>query len=44
MSILTSSVQTFVDLTDQRKLSAYLTSNLPTVQIKDPNSNVLNPD
>lgn len=44
MSILTSSVQTFVDLTDQRKLSVYLTSNLPTVQIKDPNANVLNPN
>lgn len=44
MAILTSSVQTFVDLTDQRKLSTYLTSNLPTVQIKDPNSNILNPD
>ena len=28
-TILTSSQQTFVDITDQRKLSAYITSNLP---------------
>ena len=26
-TILTSSQQTFVDITDQRKLSAYITSN-----------------
>lgn len=37
MAILTSSQQTFVDITDQRKLSAYLTSNLPKTQTEDPN-------
>lgn len=37
MAVLTSSMQTFVDLTDQRKLSSYITSNLPTVQTEDPN-------
>lgn len=44
MAILTSSVQTFVDLTDQRKLSTYLTSNLPSIQIKDPNNGALTPN
>lgn len=37
MAILTSSQQTFVDITDQRKLSAYITSNLPKTQSEDPN-------
>lgn len=37
MAVLTSSQQTFVDITDQRKLSAYLTSNLPKTQVEDPN-------
>lgn len=37
MAILTSSQQTFVDITDQRKLSAYITSNLPKSQIENPN-------
>ena len=36
-TILTSSQQTFVDITDQRKLSAYLTCNLPKTQVEDPN-------
>ena len=36
-TVLTSSQQTFVDLTDQRKLSAYITSNLPKTQSEDPN-------
>lgn len=36
-TILTSSQQTFVDITDQRKLSAYMTSNLPKSQMEDPN-------
>ena len=36
-TVLTSSQQTFVDITDQRKLSAYITSNLPKSQIEDPN-------
>lgn len=44
MAILTSNATTFVDLTEQKKLSSYLTSNLPTVQVKDPDTNVLNPD
>ena len=38
MPILTSSQQTFVDITDQRKLSAYITSNLPKTQSEDPNT------
>lgn len=38
MAVLTSSQQTFVDITDQRKLSAYITSNLPKTQSKDPNT------
>lgn len=37
VTILTSSQQTFVDITDQRKLSAYITSNLPKTQSEDPN-------
>lgn len=37
MAVLTSSQQTFVDITDQRKLSAYITSNLPKTQVEDPN-------
>lgn len=36
-TILTSSQQTFVDITDQRKLSAYITSTLPKTQSEDPN-------
>lgn len=36
-TILTSSQQTFVDITDQRKLSAYITSNLPKTQSENPN-------
>ena len=36
-TVLTSSQQTFVDITDQRKLSAYITSNLPKTQIENPN-------
>ena len=36
-TILTSSQQTFVDITDQRKLSAYITSSLPKTQSEDPN-------
>lgn len=36
-AVLTSSQQTFVDITDQRKLSAYITSNLPKTQSENPN-------
>lgn len=35
---------TFMDLTDDRKLDVYITSNLPTIQIKDTNANTYNPD
>ena len=38
MAVLTSSQQTFVDITDQRQLSAYITSNLPKTQSEDPNT------
>lgn len=44
MAIITSSMQTFTDLTDQRRLSCYLTANLPSIQIKDPNTGSLNPN
>ncbi|MDO5392382.1 MAG: hypothetical protein Q4F24_14995 [Eubacteriales bacterium] len=36
-AVLTSSQQTFVDITDQRKLSAYITSSLPKTQSENPN-------
>ena len=36
-TVLTSSQQTFVDITDQRKLSVYITSNLPKTQSENPN-------
>ena len=36
-TVLTYSQQTFVDITDQRKLSAYITSNLPKTQTENPN-------
>lgn len=36
---ITSSVVTFMDTTDNRKLDVYITSNLPTVQIKNSNTN-----
>lgn len=36
-TVLTSSQQTFVDITDQRKLSAYITSSLPKTQTENPN-------
>ena len=35
---------TFMDLTDDRKLDVYITSNLPTTQIKDTNANTYTPD
>lgn len=44
MAILTSSQLTFVDITDQRKLSAYITSNLTTIQIRDTDSGTYTPD
>ena len=44
MAILTSSQLAFVDVTDQKKISAYITSNLTTVQIYDTDGNKFNPD
>lgn len=43
MAILTSSQLTFVDITDQRQLSAYLTSNKTTVQIYDTDNQTYSP-
>lgn len=37
--IMTSPNVTFMDTTDNRKLDVYITSNLPTVQIKNSNTN-----
>ena len=37
--IINSNVVTFMDTTDNRKLDVYITSNLPTVQIKNLNTN-----
>ena len=36
---ITSGVVNFMDTTDNRKLDVYITSNLPTVQIKNSNTN-----
>lgn len=44
MAVLTSSQQTFVDITDQRKLSAYITSSLPKSQVYDPDTTTYAPD
>lgn len=44
MAVLTSSQQTFVDITDQRKLSAYITSNLPKSQVYDPDTDSYAPN
>lgn len=43
MAILSSSQITFVDITDQRKLSAYLTCNRTTIQIYDTDASTYNP-
>lgn len=37
--IINSNVVNFMDTTDNRKLDVYITSNLPTVQIKNSNTN-----
>ena len=42
--ILTSNSVTFLDYTDNRKLEVYITSNLPTTQIYNPNSGAYSPD
>lgn len=44
MAVLTSSQQTFVDITDQRKLSAYITSSLPKSQVYDPDTDTYAPN
>lgn len=41
--ILKTSQLTFVDITDQRRLSVYLTSNLTTIQLYDPQAHAYNP-
>ena len=41
---ITSGSVTFVDLSDNRKLEAYITSNLPTSQIYNTNTSVYTPD
>ena len=41
---ITSGVVTFMDTTDNRKIDVYITSNLPTVQIKNSNTNAYTPD
>ena len=39
MATVSSNQLTFIDLTDQKKFSIYLTSNLPTVQVRDSEDN-----
>ena len=41
---ITSGVVTFMDTTDNRKIDVYITSNLPTIQIKNVNTNTYTPD
>ena len=41
---ITSDSVVFLDNTDNRKLEVYISSNLPTVQIKNPNTNTYTPD
>lgn len=41
---VTSGGVTFLDVTDNRKLDAYITSNLPIAQIFDQNTKTYNPD
>ena len=41
---ITSGGVTFMDLTDNRKLEAYITSNLPTTQIYNQNTKTYTPD
>ena len=44
LKTVTSGNVVFMDLTDSRKLDAYITSNLPIVQIFNQNTNTYNPD
>ncbi len=41
---ITSGAITFMDTTDNRRLDVYITSNLPTIQIKNTNTNTYTPD
>ena len=41
---ITSDSVVFMDNTDNRKLDVYIISNLPTVQIKNSNTNTYTPD
>lgn len=41
---ITSSQISFIDTTDSRKLDLYISSNLPTIQIKNSNTGVFSPD
>ena len=41
---ITSGAVTFMDVTDNRKIELYITSNLPTTQIKNTNTNTYTPD
>jgi hypothetical protein len=43
MAKMVSNQLTFLDMTDQKKLSIYLTSNLQTIQIRDSSKTVYNP-
>lgn len=44
MAVITTTPLTILDLTDTRKLEAYITSNSPNVQIFDPNTTTYSPD
>ena len=44
MAKINSNQVTFVDLTESRKLDVYISSNLPTTQIKNLNNNTYTPD
>jgi hypothetical protein len=41
---ITSGAVTFMDVTDNRRLDVYITSNLPNIQIKDVNTNNYTPN
>ena len=41
---ITSGTVTFMDVTDNRRLDVYITSNLPNIQIKNANTNAYTPD
>ena len=43
MAKVSSNQLTFIDVTDQKKLSIYLTSNLQTIQVRDSSKTIYNP-